>query len=176
VKGVGVQWAGKGALARIHERHPALRIWASEQECGIGTNDWHYARYSWNLMRLYLQNGASVWQYWNMVMPVGGLSGWGWPQNSLLTVDTVAGRYHLNHEYHLLRHLSAFVQPGARYLPTVSYFGYDNQMAFQNPDGTRVVVIQNEMAEPLPIALKIGARYLKATLPADSFNTFVLPA
>ena len=38
-KGVGVQWAGKDALERIREHHPELPIWASEQECGIGTND-----------------------------------------------------------------------------------------------------------------------------------------
>lgn len=172
IKGVGVQWAGRGALADIHRRHPNMAVWGSEQECGVGTNDWHYARYGWGVIKQYLQNGASAWQYWNLVMPEGGMSGWGWPQNSLITVETRSGRFTLNHEFQLLRHLSAYVQPGARYLPTQSYFGYENQLAFRNPDGTLVIVIQNEMSEALPVAMKIGDRYLKANLPADSFNSF----
>ena len=174
IKGVGVQWAGKGALADIRREHPALRIWGSEQECGIGTNDWRYARYAWSLMKLYFLNGASAWTYWNMVMPTGGMSGWGWPQNSLVTVDPKAGAYRLNYEFHLLRHLSAFVQPGAHRVPTDSFLGYENLLAFQNPDGAVVIVMQNDLSEPMPVKLKVGSRQLNAILPADSFNTFKL--
>ena len=171
IKGIGVQWAGKGALADIRRRHPDLTIWGSEQECGVGTNDWHYARYSWDVIKRYFMNGASAWHYWNMAMPVGGMSGWGWPQNSLITVDTKAGTWHLNHEYHLMRHLSAFIRPGAHRVPTESYFGFENQLAFRNPDGSVVIVIPNEMAQPLPVRIGIGAKQLNVTLPADSLNT-----
>ena len=38
ISGVGFQWAGKGAVARIHWAHPELRIYQSEQECGDGKN------------------------------------------------------------------------------------------------------------------------------------------
>jgi glucosylceramidase len=176
IKGVGVQWAGKGALARIRERHPNLRIWASEQECGVGTNDWHYARYAWGLMKQYFLNHASAWMYWNMVMPTGGMSGWGWPQNSLVTVDAEAATFRFNHEYWLLRHLSQFVRLGARRLPTESYFGYDNLLAFRNPDGQIVLVLQNDMADPLPMRMRLGARQASVTLPPDSFNTVLIDA
>jgi glucosylceramidase len=176
IKGLGVQWAGKGALEVIHERYPNLPLWSSEQECGIGTNDWHYARYSWTTMKRYFANGAAVWTYWNLVMPEGGMSGWGWPQNSLVTVDRAAGSFRLNHEYYLLRHLSQYVQPGAHRVPAESYFGYENQLAFRNPDGSIVIVVQNEMSEPLAIHFEVGPRQLSVTLPADSFNTLVMPA
>jgi len=176
LKGVGVQWAGKGALERINERHPQLPLWGSEQECGIGTNDWHYARYSWTTMKRYFANNAAVWTYWNLAMPTGGMSGWGWPQNALVTVDTKAGTFHLNHEYYLLRHLSQYVQPGAHRIAADSYFGYENQLAFRNPDGSVVIVVQNEMSEPLAINYEIGKQQLAVTLPADSFNTLVVPA
>lgn len=172
IKGVGVQWAGKGALADIHREYPAMRIWGSEQECGIGTNDWRYARYSWGLMRQYFMNGANAWTYWNMVMPTNNLTGWGWPQNSLVTVDPKAGTYRFNHEYHLVRHLSAFVRPGARRLSTDSFLGYENVLAFGNPDGEVVIVVQNDLSDPMPVRIKVGGRQLNAELPADSFNTF----
>ncbi|MBB6254610.1 glycoside hydrolase family 30 protein [Nitrospirillum iridis] len=169
--GVGVQWAGKGALPIIRDRHPGLAIWASEQECGTGTNDWHYARYAWGLMKLYLLNGASAYQYWNMVMPPGGMSGWGWPQNALVTVDPATGGYRFNPDFHVMKHVSHFVAPGARLLPVDSFTGYDNQLAFLNPDGSVVVVAQNDLAEPWPLRLKLGNRLLTLRLPADSFNT-----
>lgn len=174
IKGVGVQWAGKGALSEIHRRHPALTVWASEQECGVGTNDWHYTRYSWGLMKQYFLSGASAWHYWNMVMPNGGMSGWGWPQNALVSVDAKAGTYHLTHDYYLMRHASAFIRPGAVRLPTESYFGYENQLAFRNADGSIVIVIQNELAEPQRVRMKVGDQQLNVTLPADSFNTLVI--
>jgi glucosylceramidase len=171
IKGVGVQWAGKNALTEIHRRHPDLTLWASEQECGVGTNDWHYARYSWGLIKQYFNAGAGAWHYWNMAMPVGGMSGWGWPQNSLITVDTKAGTYHLNPEYYLMRHMSQFIRAGARRLPTDSFFGFENQLAFRNPDGSTVILIQNEMAQPQLVRMKVGEKQLNVTLPADSFNT-----
>lgn len=176
IKGVGVQWAGKGALAEIRRRHPELTIWGSEQECGVGTNDWRYARYSWGVIKQYFQNGASAWHYWNLVMPSGGMSGWGWPQNSLITVDTKSGRFVFNHEYYLMCHLSAFIRKGARRMPTESFFGYENQLAFRNPDGSTVIVIQNDLAQPQLARMKIGERQLNVRLDADSFNTIVIPA
>jgi glucosylceramidase len=176
IKGVGVQWAGKGALAEIHRRHPDLTLWASEQECGVGTNDWHYARYCWETMKRYFNNGASAWHYWNLAMPVDNHSSWGWPQNSLITVDTKAGTFRFNHEYYLLRHMSAFIQKGARRVPTESYFGWENQLAFRNEDGSIVILVQNELAEPQLIRLRIGSKAINVKMPADSFNTIVVPA
>jgi glucosylceramidase len=39
-----------------------------------------------------------------------------------------------------------------------------------------VIVVQNEMAEPLPVNFELGGRQLAVTLPADSFNTLLVPA
>ena len=174
IKGVGVQWAGKGALAVIQSRHPTLTLWGSEQECGLGGNNWHYARYGWQTMRQYFNAGASAWHYWNMVAQPGGWSGWGWPQNSLVTVDPVTRAYRFNPEYYLLKHLSAFVKPGAKRLPAVSFFGFENQLAFKNPDGSVVIVAQNDMSEPLRLRFKLDDKLITAVLPLDSFNTIVV--
>jgi glucosylceramidase len=176
IKGVGVQWAGKGALSEIRRRHPDLTIWGSEQECGVGKNDWHYTRYCWETMKRYFNNGASAWHYWNLVMPVDNHSSWGWPQNALITVDTKAGTWHLNPEYYLIRHLSGFIKKGAHRITTESFFGFENQLAFLNPDGSIVVVIQNEMAQSQIVHLTVGDKNLAPVLPADSLNTIVIPA
>jgi glucosylceramidase len=72
-----------------------------------------------------------------------------------------------------MRHLGHFLQPGARVIPTASWTGFENQLAFANPDGTVVVVMQNDLAEPLQVRIAICDRVVTPTLPADSFATFV---
>jgi glucosylceramidase len=176
IKGLGLQWAGKHALPRLHEEHPELAIYQTEQECGDGQNDWRYCRYAWTLMRRYFEGGANAYEYWNIALQKGGLSRWGWAQNSLITVDPTTKTYLYNHEYYLLKHLSHFVQPGARRLDLLGWSGYDNLLAFGNPDGDVVVMTQNDMCQDLSLRLKVGEHVVSATLPPDSFSTFVIPA
>jgi glucosylceramidase len=174
VKGVGVQWAGRAAAPLIHHDYPDLQIYQSEQECGDGRNDWRYARYTWSLMKDYLRAGASVYSYWNIATPPGGMSAWGWKQNALLTVDPKTGSHGFTHDYHLFKHLSHFVQPGAVRIETRSYSGYDNMLAFKNPDGKIVVIVQNDMRQDMPIRIGVRDRIVALSLPADSFNTLVI--
>lgn len=174
IKGAGFQWAGKGAIPRIHWRFPNLKLYQTEQECGDSRNDWRYCRYTWNLIKHFLENGVSAYCYWNISLEKGGVSRWGWAQNSLVTVDIEARTFKFNYEYYLMKHFSGFVQPGARRLLTMSASGYENLLAFSNPDGSVVVLMQNDLGEDLPVRVKIGEKVIAETLPADSFNTFVL--
>lgn len=176
VKGIGVQWAGKDALLTLRERFPTLELWGSEQECGVGTNDWRYARYGWETIKRYFEAGASVWTYWNLVMPEGGMSGWGWPQNSLVVVDTAARTFRLSEDYWLLRHLAGAVRPGARMIPVDSFTGYTQQLAFRNPDGALVLVASNPIAQSSTVRYQLGSRTLALPMEPDSLNTVILPA
>lgn len=176
VSGVGVQWEGKKAIAALHRLHPHLRIYQTEQECGDGRNDWRYARYAWRLMRHFFANGANAYMYWNISLLDGGRSRWGWTQNSLVTVDPDARSYRFTPDYYVLKHVASHVQPGARLIDTWSAAGYDDQIVFANPDGSVVVVIHNDAHEASRVAVMIGDRMIAPTLPADSFNTIVIPA
>ncbi|KAA9105096.1 beta-glycosidase [Microbacterium rhizomatis] len=175
VTGLGVQWEGKRAVAALHRLHPGLRIYQTEQECGDGRNDWRHARHAWSLMKQYFTHGANAYMYWNISLLEGGVSRWGWAQNSLVVVDPDAGTYRYSHEYQVLKHVSAFVRPGARALECLSYTGHANQLAFLNEDGSVVVVMQNDMAEAMPVRIMLGERVITPTLPPDSFSTFVIP-
>ena len=176
VKGIGVQWAGKGALPLLRARFPDIELWGSEQECGIGTNDWHYARYGWATIKRYFEAGASAWDYWNLVMPEGGWSGWGWPQNSLVVVDPATRRHRLTPDYWLMRHIAGMVRPGARALAVPSFLGFEDQIAFRNPDGSLVLVVNNALSIAQSVRYAVGAKLLTLELPADSLNTLVIPA
>lgn len=175
VAGLGVQWEGRRAITALHRLHPELRIYQTEQECGDGLNDWRHARHAWSLMKQFFGNGANAYMYWNVSLLQGGRSRWGWTQNSLVVVDPEDATYRYSYEYQVLKHVSAYVRPGARLIETLTYSGYDNQLAFLNDDGSIVLVVHNDMNEELTVRFMLGDRMIAPTLPADSFNTFVIP-
>jgi glucosylceramidase len=172
VKGIGVQWAGKNALPALHLEYPALFIFQSEQECGDGKNAWSYTGYCWQLMKHYFRSGASGYMYWNISTQQGGLSSWGWAQNSLVTVDAEAKTYRYNHDYYLLKHLTHFVDVGARQIkPTGTC---DDALAFRNPDGTLVVLARNELAYPQQIQVQAPGQAVVIELPPDSVGSLAI--
>ena len=171
IQGVGVQWAGKGAVAEIHRQHPSLPIYQSEQECGDGRNNWAYASYCWDLMKHYFRSGANGYMYWNLSLQEGGESRWGWKQNSLVTVDTKTRQYRWNHEYYLLKHVSHFVMPGAKRLQTEGT--QDDVLGFVNPDGSVAVVMRNEVGFERPVHVTVDGRSMACVMEPDSLNTLV---
>jgi glucosylceramidase len=172
IKGLGFQWAGKKSVAELHERYPGLKIYQTEQECGDGLNDWKYCCYAWELMKLYLNAGANAYMYWNTSLAKGGISRWGWAQNSLVTVDTEAKTYTYNYEYYLLKHFSHYVLPGAQMLSISGEF--TDLLAFKNPDKSIVLVIYNEKDEKIQPNIKVGNQIIAPELMPRSFNTVKL--
>jgi glucosylceramidase len=172
INGVGFQWAGKGAIGAVHRQYPHLTLYQTEQECGNGKNDWQYCVYTWGLLKHYFCNGANAYMYWNTSLKQGGISTWGWKQNSLVSVDTVNKTYTYNYEYYLLKHLSHFVKPGAKLLTTRGSF--DNLLAFINPDKSIVIVVQNDSAEEKNLRIKAGDKMITPSLKPNTFNTFLI--
>lgn len=172
ISGIGFQWAGKEAIPGIHKRYPKLPLYQTEQECGNGKNDWKYCLYTWGLMKHYLNNGANAYMYWNTSLKQGGISTWGWKQNSLVIIDTVKKTYQYNYEFYLMKHLSHFVQPGAKLLETSG--DYNNLLAFVNPDRSIVVVVHNDSIEDRVMQIKIADKIINPKLKGDSFNTFLI--
>ena len=172
VKAVGFQWAGKGAVGGLHKRYPELKLYQTEQECGDGLNDWKGAMYSWNLMKHYLNNGVSAYMYWNISLEEGGISRWGWAQNSLVVVDTEKHSYRYTPEYYVLKHVSHYVQPGAYRLNAEGE--YTDLLAFKNPDNSIVLVIANEDNKEKTITIGIDGKNYSLTLEANSLGSLVL--
>jgi glucosylceramidase len=169
IKGVGTQWAGKNALPAIHRKFPALIIYQSEQECGDGTNAWSYAGYCWQLMKHYFRSGASGYLYWNISTDMSGKSSWGWAQNSLVSVDTSAKTYRYNHDYYLLKHLTHFVDVGAKAVETTGTC--DDVLGFVNPDGAVVLLARNELPHVQMVQIQVRDRVFAIELPPDSVGT-----
>lgn len=174
IKGVGFQWAGRAAAPFIHFKYPDLKIYQTEQECGDGKNDWRFARYGWDMMRDYMRAGCNVYDYWNMALIEGGRSTWGWGQNSLIVVNPETQTYRFTPDYYMLKHVAHFVRPGARHVIAHSWTGHDNALAFVNPDGSEVMVIQNDQPDDIEVEIGIKGQIAVAKLPPNSLNTITL--
>lgn len=173
VSGVGFQWAGNEAVQRTHANWPDIRLWQIATESGDGYNTWEHARTVFGLMQRQISNGASASIASNMVLRAGGMSAWGWKENSLVTVDPDAGTWRLTPEYHVMRHFAQFIDKGAVRLGLAGEWA-GNAVVFINPDDSRVLVVQNPMPGARRMVLIDGDRLVTALLPPDSFNSIVL--
>jgi glucosylceramidase len=167
VKGVGFQWAGKGAIAGVHKKYPDLHLMQTETECGDGSNDWKAAEHTWELMNHYMNNGANAYMYWNMVLDETGKSKWGWKQNSMISVDSKTHQVTYHPEFYLMKHLTHFVLPGAYCLESKT----KDALAFINPDGKVILLLGNTSDQEKALQIKIDKKKLAVTLKPKSFNS-----
>jgi glucosylceramidase len=95
-------------------------------------------------------------------------------------VDTARGRYRLTSDYWALGQFSAFIHLGARRVastatsdcnPLPQECGLEN-VAFRNPDGTRVVVATAGDGRPHRLRLVEGNRHAVATVPDGAVVTY----
>lgn len=171
IGGVGYQWDGKGAAQRTALAWPEVPIIQTENECGDGQNTWTYAHYVFDLIWHYFQNNTVAYTYWNMVLPAGGESTWGWQQNAMITI-TDAGEVVTNPEFYVMKHLAAHIRPGAVRLGTRGPWTAFC-LAFRNPDDSTVFFLANPLAEAQREVLEVeGARYALDLAPR-SFHTLV---
>jgi glucosylceramidase len=89
-------------------------------------------------------------------------------------------------EYYQLGQVSAFVQPGAWRIESQSAVTYGvnssdfetatsglDDVAFVNPDGSKVLIAYNNSSAPIAFAVNSGGDYFTYTLPARAMTTFV---
>ncbi len=170
IKGIGFQWAGKGAIPEIHRKYPEMKLMQTETECVDGSNDWKAAEHTFDLMKQYFKNGANAYMYWNMVLDETGKSQWGWKQNSMISIDKASGKVVYNPEYYLMKHMSYFVEPGSLYIPVATD---ENCLAFVK--GNKVVVFYyNNTDTEKQTNFAIGKDNITVNLKPKSFNTFTM--
>jgi glucosylceramidase len=179
VKGYGLQWGLLDSYAQAN-MNKSLQIWQTEHKCGnypweSGTdqsrapNDFAYGVESWGLLRDWIKKGVNAYSAWNMVLDTVGRSldtVRPWAQNALLAVDVGAKKLNITPTYYVFRHLSQYVDPGAK---LVTAMGGDT-LAFKNPDGSTVAVMYNSGGAKTSI-ISIGGKKLSFPMPANGWAT-----
>lgn len=171
IRGVGLQWAGRAAIATVAERWPRLPLLQTENECGNGSNDWAAAEATWDRIRKDFVHGVSGFVYWNMVLPLPGESRWGWAQNAMVSVDTGAGTVRRNAEFYVMKHISGFVDVGAERLTALDTT--DSALAFRNPDGAVVVIVGPRASQGEPCIVSVDGLNWEVEQPARAITTLL---
>ena len=172
VKAVCFQWEGENAIAGVHAAYPSMTLYETELKCGGGTNDWSYAEGTcFQQMLWYFDNYANGFMQWNMVLDQSNTSAWGWVQCGMITVDTTQKTVAFHPQHYCAKHFSYYIKPGAKRIKTSGTFS--NQVGFKNPDGSVIVVANNDGNGALTLAVSLGTSVINVSAPAHSFDTYV---
>ncbi|HLP77565.1 MAG TPA: glycoside hydrolase family 30 beta sandwich domain-containing protein, partial [Candidatus Paceibacterota bacterium] len=172
IVGVGFQYGGQKIIRATHEKYPDKKLAQTETECYGGWNAWDQCMMTFGHIVEDTTNFASSYFFWNMVLDESGLSRWNWKQNCLLTVDRRSQTVIYNAEFYAMKHFSATVLPGARRI-AVDGGPFKEIVAFQNPDGSKVLAFANGTDQTVSVAVQTGGGTFRLDVPAKSMNTLV---
>ncbi|MBN1797736.1 MAG: hypothetical protein JW822_04105 [Spirochaetales bacterium] len=184
---VGFQWEGLNSVDQTRERYPDKRLMQTETECGNWhwkpgfdpdkpQNDWAYGSYTWKKIKAFFDEGVNSYLLWNIVLDEEGKSidsERPWPQNAAIVVDKNTKQVIYTPMFFAFKHFSYFVEPGAHHVSIIH--GWDNAIAFLNPGGELVIVVENDASSPSTVSINLGDYWLKVTLPKMSWSTIIVP-
>jgi O-glycosyl hydrolase len=80
-------------------------------------------------------------------------------------------------DFTALGHVGKFLRPGSRRIASNSFDqGSLEDVAFQNPDGSVVLLVLNSAGAPLPFNIAWRGKFASYKLPAGAVATFCWPA
>jgi glucosylceramidase len=169
-------------MSRLHYEFPRKRI--METECSPGIAPFATPEIAIDATR----NWASAVQLWNLALdPTGGPVQ---PPNfgckkctGIITVSEQTHTASYGRNFYQFGQISRYVQPGAvrifssrlvSDLPVRPFVtpGVDD-VAFQNPNGSKVLVAYNNSPAAAVLAIKYHGRYLNWTIASASTDTFI---
>lgn len=161
----------------IHNKRPDKNLYFTEMSIGLWGSGYTFAGdFMWNMREVCLgtiNNYCKAVIMWNFMLDdkhapfrPGGCD------ICLGCIDISSSDYSTmtkNSHYYTMAHLSKVISPGAfriessGYKPANLYYA-----AFNNPDGTSSMIIQNDSDKPMPVCVKDASKSFSYTLPAKS--------
>lgn len=172
IKGMGFQWEGKDLIGRVRKKYPSLQLMETENECGGGEANWGSAEHTYDLIKKYLEGGASIYTYFNLVLMDECKSTWGWKQNAMVIVDSKTKTAKYTPEFYLFKHISGKVEPGAYKLKIMG--GNDDMLAFRNPSGEVAFFVINKSDKESVKHISFGEKVYTLQMMPKSFNTLYI--
>ena len=171
-------YKGMGQMSALHTEYPSEDIVLDE--CSPGIIPYATAEVPIDATR----NWASAVQLWNLALDTSGGpygSMWGCPGcTGVVTVNEQNGTPSFGLNYYQYGQTTRYVQPGAVRIFSTRLVhdrygitrGVDD-VAFVNPDGSKVLVAYNNQARSARLAVQWRGRYLNWTLPARGTVTLI---
>ena len=164
-------------MSVVHKEYPEKDIWFTEGSGG----EWGFPKFRTAFLNQSscVVNIARNWSksiiYWNLALDENGGPDYYYDVNQhndstnrgLITINSTGG-WSYNLDYYTLGHVSKFVDPGAYRIDSTSLDGNIETVAFQNPDGSKVLVMTNLVDRDQDMKVKWGDQSLNYTIPAES--------
>ena len=157
-----VRKANPGVKMHLTERGPNLSMGAAQDE------KW-WADYIFGA----LNNGCSSFSSWNLVLdPNGGPNVGRHPCAGLYSLDIKSGEFVESAQARLFKHFSPFVKRGAKVLSIEQPDKNMIAIAFQNPEGDKVVCIAaaDKPKQRQTLQLKHKGQYMLISLPMHTWS------
>jgi glucosylceramidase len=177
----GSAWHGYSAtsgipnMTAVHNAYPNEDIWFTEITGSVGSSfagdlKWHLS----NIIIGNMRNWAKSALEWNLALDQNSGPTNGGTNNcrGVVTVNNATGAVTRNVEYYALGHASKFVDPGAVRVASNSVAGGIEDVAFKNPDGSRVLIALNNSSAANTFKVSWSGQSFTYTLPAGAAATF----
>ena len=164
------------AMSLVHNAVPTKGLYFTEISGGAWASDFS-DNLMWNMSNIFIgttKNWSKNALLWNLALD----QNYG-PKNNgcqdcrgVVTINSGTGQVTRNVEYYAIAHLSKFVKPGAiRINSTLQSVSGVDQVAFINPDGSKVLVLLNAGTSASSLTVRAGHRQYAVSLNAKSVAT-----
>jgi len=166
-------------LNLTHLRYPCKKLFFSEGCCGGNSThlgSWEAGeRYSYNIIGD-MNNYCVAWVDWNIALDIvtGGPRHVPNACSAPVLCDLVNSTLHYQPSYYHIGHFSRFVERGAARIISCATNPNLNTTAFENPDGSIVVVVMNRRDDDIDYVLNYDGCSIAHTAQAHSIETFII--
>jgi glucosylceramidase len=172
VPGIAVQYYMPFAVEELKKKYPGVRLMHSEGDCYNGANSPEQAIARMEEMLTSFNFGCENYAYWNMILDEKQSSGWGWNQNSLITIDRKTGAVRFNPDYQPVYLASRFIRSGSKRIEAICWGS--KVAAFKASDGSIAILVQNKQDLVVAATIRCDGASYSAELPPHADCVIVL--
>ena len=168
-------------VGRVNERYPDKKLIFTEG-CNEGYNLSRIENSDPKLAERYgksmindFNNGTVAWTDWNILLDeTGGPNHVGNLCFAPVHGNTQTGDLTFTNTYYYIGHFSKFIRPGAKRISSVSSANKLLSTAFENEDGSIVIVAMNQSDEPLHYTITLESKTAALKILQHSIQTIIL--
>lgn len=176
-------WTGSNQnfenLKRVKEAFPTKQLIFTEgcvEKFSLDRiNDWSLGeRYGLSMINDF-NAGTAAWTDWNILLDEnGGPNHVGNFCFAPVHADTKSGKLMYTNSFYYIGHFSKYIKPGAKRIISAPSRTMLSSTAFQNPDGSVVVVVMNTTDQKLPYQIWVQGNVAETVSQPHSISTLII--
>jgi len=166
------------AMNQVHAAFPDKNLYFTEVSGGEWSTDFA-SNLKWSIGNIFIgttRNWSKNVLLWNLALNTnyGPTNGGCTNCRGVVTINS-SGTVTKNVEYYALAHFAKFIKPGAKRVNSTEFDSSQGlkNVAFVNPDGSKILVVLNESEAVRKFAVKIDDKKIVYSLESTAVATFV---